>query len=128
MPAVSNAMLVGDKRKYNVVLFTLKTVVNPESGESTGVLTGDAANVSSAKLDAEAVAESKDATSAWAKYLQAGVDAYNKSHAVSNAQKIQKFAVLPGEFSEKGGELTATLKLKRAKAAEIHAKAIEALY
>jgi len=41
---------------------------------------------------------------------------------------VQKALLLPGDFSEKGGELTATLKLKRAFAAKKHSAAIEALY
>jgi len=128
MPAVSNAMVVGDKRKYNVVLFTVKMDVNLETGDPTGKLAGPAAAVSKAATDADVIAEAKDKASAWSKYLAAGVEEYNKKHTVSNAQKIQKFAVLPGDFTEKGGELTATLKLKRAKAAEKWAKEIDALY
>ena len=52
----------------------------------------------------------------------------NAKFSVSNAQKIQKFAVVPGDFTEKGGELTATLKLKRGPAAAKYADVIEAMY
>lgn len=41
-PAVSNAMMIGDKRKYNVMLLTVKTELNTETGISTGALVGDA--------------------------------------------------------------------------------------
>ena len=48
----------------------------------------------------------------WQAYLQAGLDQTNKL-AISNAAKIQKFAILPEDFSVQTGELTPTLKLKR---------------
>jgi len=127
-PAISNVMMVGDKRKYNVILITLKTALDPETGMSTGKLALDAARVSSAKTDKDAIREVATKGSVWQTYLQKGLDELNNKFSVSNAQKIQKFVVLPGDFSEKGGELTATLKLKRSVAAELHAAAIEALY
>ena len=75
---------------------------------------------------AEAV---KDPSSAWAKYLAEGLAAVNSNKfAVSNAQKVQKFAVVPGDFSEKGGELTATLKLKRKPTEEKYKDVIDAMY
>jgi long-subunit acyl-CoA synthetase (AMP-forming) len=48
--------------------------------------------------------------------------------AASSAQIVGKWAVLSTDFTEKGGELTPTLKLKRSVAAEIHSQTIEALY
>ena len=81
-----------------------------------------------ATTDKQAIAEVNTKGSTWQTYLQGGIDTLNTKFSVSNAQRIQKFAVLPGDFSEKGGELTATLKLKRSVAAEIHAAAIEKLY
>jgi long-chain-fatty-acid--CoA ligase ACSBG len=128
-PALANAMMVGDKRKYNVVIFTLKTQLDPETGMSTGKLIGDALRVSDkVTTDMAAIAESKIKGSAWQLYLQGGLDELNSKHSVSNAQKIQKFTVVPGDFSEKGGELTATLKLKRSVAAEKYADVIEKMY
>jgi len=124
---ISNAMMVGDKRKYNVVLLTVKTQLDPETGMSTGKLVGDATRVSSATTDAEVIAElGRGGT--WRQYLQSGLDELNAKYSVSNAQKIQKFAVLPGDFSERGGELTATLKLKRAVTADKYATVIDSMY
>ena len=79
-------------------------------------------------MHAEAIRESKTKGSTWHTYLQGGLDELNTKHAVSNAQKIQKFTVVPGDFSEKGGELTATLKLKRSVATELHKAVIDLMY
>jgi len=48
--------------------------------------------------------------------------------AISNAQKIQKWALISKEFSEKGSELTPTLKLKRKVTAEKYHDVVEAMY
>ena len=127
-PAISNVMMVGDKRKYNVCIITVKTVLDLDTNTSTGKLTGDALKVSSATTDMMAISESKTAGSAWQKYLQGGIDTLNNKFSVSNAQKIQKFTVVPGDFSEKGGELTATLKLKRNVTADKYADVIDKMF
>ena len=128
-PAVSNIMMVGDQRKYNVCLITVKTVLDPETGVSTGELTLQAAQVDENVTTSEQVAElSKHDSTPWGQYLNKGIGEYNAKFAVSNAQKIQKYAVVAGDFSERGGELTATLKLKRGPTTEKYKDLIDALY
>lgn len=48
----------------------------------------------------------------WTSYIEEGLKKANAT-AVSNASKIQKFAILDGDLSVRNGDLTATLKLRR---------------
>eukprot|EP00672_Neobodo_designis_P001070 CAMPEP_0174878750 /NCGR_PEP_ID=MMETSP1114-20130205/82913_1 /TAXON_ID=312471 /ORGANISM="Neobodo designis, Strain CCAP 1951/1" /LENGTH=750 /DNA_ID=CAMNT_0016114139 /DNA_START=57 /DNA_END=2309 /DNA_ORIENTATION=- len=122
-PALSNVVMIGNNRKYNVCLVTLKTRPDLDNGTFFDDLIAEAAEVSPAcKTVADARADKK-----WQEYITRGIEAYNKT-AVSNAQKIQKFAILPSDLSIPGGELTATLKLKRNVVEQKYADVIEALY
>ena len=59
--------------------------------------------------------------------IQKGIDRAN-TKAVSNPAKVQKFAVLPAEFSVAGGELGPTLKLKRFFVMEKYKDLIDSMY
>ncbi len=58
--------------------------------------------------------------------VQAAVDDANK--AVSKAEAIRKFVILPLDFTEEGGQLTPSLKLKRAVVMKEFAGDVEAIY
>ena len=47
---------------------------------------------------------------------------------VSRAEAIKKFAIVSGEFTEAGGQLTPTLKVRRSVVTEQYAAQIAALY
>lgn len=112
MNAVSNVMVVGDKRKYLIFLVSLKCTVDLETGAPTDTLAPEAL------LDGDKIgSKAKTMTEAskcekWNAYIEAGRVAANKC-TTSDAQKVQKFAWLDKDFSEKEGDLTPTLKLKR---------------
>ena len=48
----------------------------------------------------------------WTKYFDDGMKEANKN-ATSRAQNVGKWVMLPEDFSEKHGDLTPTMKLKR---------------
>merc|ERR1712096_298742 len=124
-PALSNVLMIGDKRKYNVALVSLKAV--GATGELPGSddLDGAAKKVSAATTVSGAM---KDAD--WEAYIANAIKATNAdgSCCPSNASKIQKFTILPFDFSVQGGELTPTLKTKRAVVNKKFHAAIEAMY
>lgn len=114
MPWLSNCMAVGDKRKYLVMLVSLKCEVDPETQKPLDQLTKDSMDIGK-EIGADPNCTTMSAAAkdpAWIAAINKGREAANKV-AISNAQKIQKFAMLPCDFSEKDGELTPTMKLKR---------------
>ena len=68
-------------------------------------LRGPSSTASRTRLDA--LADDPDLREA----LDEAVEEANK--AVSKAESIRRFAVLPAEWTEEGGQLTPSLKLKR---------------
>ena len=111
LPILSNAMVVGDRRKFLSVLLCLKTTVD-ESALPTDTLTADILPLLEAVgCTAKTVSEAIKCEKLLA-HLNKGVAAANEQ-AVSNASKVQKIILLPRDFSIPGGELGPTLKLRR---------------
>jgi long-chain-fatty-acid--CoA ligase ACSBG len=127
MPALSNCMTIGDKRKFLTILFCLHVEIDEETGIPTKKLAGHALDASK-EIGSSAITtyEAKECAK-WKKYFDEGVAVAN-GKAASRAQNVGKWALLPTDFSEPGGELTPTLKLKRSVAADKYSAEIEALY
>ncbi|XP_058801274.1 very long-chain-fatty-acid--CoA ligase bubblegum-like isoform X2 [Phymastichus coffea] len=128
-PALSNAMLIGDRRKYLTILVTLKTEMNAESGEPLDALSAETHKwAKSIGSKAESV---KDVINTHDPLIHKEIaEAINRANekAISNAQRVQKFRILPHDFSLPTGELGPTLKLKRNVVAKKYAHLIEDMY
>jgi long-chain acyl-CoA synthetase len=112
-PLISQAMCVGDQQPFIAALIT----IDPEAFPAWKQRNGKDSDASVADL-----AEDPD--------LTAEIDLAVKeaNQAVSKAEAIRKFRILPVDFTEDTGELTPTMKVKRKVVAEKFATDIEALY
>ncbi|MFJ8587441.1 AMP-dependent synthetase/ligase [Streptomyces sp. NPDC093595] len=112
-PPVGQCMVVGDNRSYVAALVTLE----PDALAHWLAVRGRPANTPLAALcrDPALIAD-----------VQKAVDHANE--AVSRAESIRRFRIVPGEFTEENGLLTPSLKIKRHAVAAAYADEIEALY
>ncbi|XP_070827620.1 long-chain-fatty-acid--CoA ligase ACSBG1 [Chaetodon trifascialis] len=129
LPIISNAMLIGDKRKFLSMLLTLKCCSDTETTEPTEELSTEAVEFCK-QLGSQATTVSdiiggKDKEVY--RVIQEGINRVN-SAAISNAQRIQKWTILRKDFSVSGGELGPTMKLRRPVVLEMYRKVIESLY
>jgi long-chain-fatty-acid--CoA ligase ACSBG len=127
MIALSNCMVVGDRQKYLAMLISLKTEVDKESGEPTDVLAADSLYVGSTIGSTAKTMTDASKCPKWTEYINKGVKAGN-AKTTSRAQVVQKWKMLPVDFSEKAGDLTPTLKLKRNVATKKYEDLIAAVY
>ncbi|XP_061409657.1 long-chain-fatty-acid--CoA ligase ACSBG2 isoform X2 [Lethenteron reissneri] len=129
LPVVSNAMVIGDRRKFLSVLLTLKCESNGDSGEPDDALTDEVVHwcqrVGSTATRASQIAGGKDPVVERA--IRDGIERVNK-RAPSNAQRVQKWELLLRDFSIPGGELGPTMKLKRPVVTKMYQELIERLY
>ena len=108
---VSQCMVVGDNRKFIAALIT----IDPESFEQWKQQTGKTGEIAEMTDDPDLNAT-----------IQKAVDEANK--AVSRAEGIRKFTILPSDFTEESGQMTASLKVKRHVVSKEWNKEIEEIY
>ncbi|MBV71451.1 MAG: long-chain fatty acid--CoA ligase [Myxococcales bacterium] len=111
IPGISQAVVIGDRRKYLSALLTIDEEQVPHLSEVHGwpQAVSDCAND-------ETVLQ----------YLQRGVDGVNGR--LARYEQIKTFSILPVDFSVEGGQLTPTQKVKRKVVSEIYKAEIEQLY
>lgn len=129
VPLISNAMLIGDKRKFLSMLLTIKCQVNAETGAPEDELTPEVIelcrNLGSTATRVSDLTGGKDRAVLAA--IQEGINRVNEK-ATSNAQRIQKWLILDKDFSITGGELGPTMKLKRPAVVKMYKEQIENFY
>jgi long-chain acyl-CoA synthetase len=109
---ISQAVVVGDRRPYLAALVTLDPEEAPALAQQLGLENSSPeAMASDERVRAE---------------IQRAVDEVN-SH-VGTVEQIKRFAILPRDLSQEGGELTPTLKVKRAVVRDNYAGVIDEIY
>ncbi|GAA2024110.1 AMP-binding protein [Pseudokineococcus marinus] len=112
-PLVGQCMVVGDGRPFVGALLTLDPDMLPLWLRNHGLPEGTTPAEAAAMPEVRAE-------------LQRAVDSANE--AVSRAESIRRFAVLPADLTEESGHLTPSLKLKRAAVLRDHADRVEEIY
>ena len=111
-PLVSQCMVVGDNKPFIAALVT----IDPDAIKGWIVANKkDGATIATLAKDPDLIA-----------VIQTAVDEANK--AVSRAESIRKFTILPSDFTIAGGHLTAKLSVKRHVVAQEFHEDIEALF
>ncbi|MET0816497.1 MAG: AMP-binding protein, partial [Solirubrobacteraceae bacterium] len=108
---VSQAVVFGDNRPYLVALLTL----DPDELTALAERAGVPAEISGMATDPNVAA-----------VLQETVDEVNAK--VARIEQIKRFAILDHDLSQTAGELTPTLKVKRATVNDRYRREFEALY
>jgi long-chain acyl-CoA synthetase len=108
-PLISEAVVIGDRRKY------LSCVVTLDPDACTAWAKEHGVNGESLHDHDKVIAE-----------VQTAVDATNSEFA--RVEQIKKFRILPRSFTVEDGELTPTLKVKRKKVYEHFSDEIESMY
>jgi long-chain acyl-CoA synthetase len=108
---VDQCMVVGDGQPFIAALVTLDPETVPTWAEQRGKSGSLAQLLDDPDLKAELDSAVEDA-----------------NNAVSKAESIRKYAVLPVQWTEEGGQLTPSLKLKRSVVMIEHRDDVDALY
>jgi long-chain acyl-CoA synthetase len=111
-PLISHAVVVGDARPFIAALIALDPEAVSEWAIENGLGTSPMTQLTD-NVELRAV-------------IEAAVDDANQS--VSRAESIREFALLPEDLTIAGGELTPTLKVRRAVVEKVYRDMIETLY
>jgi len=129
LPFIGTAMVIGDKKKFLSCLLTCQVEIDLDTGLAKDNLQASAVHYLKS-IGVEAT-KAEDLTTDMPEVLktaiQTGINNANKK-AVSNAARVQKWKLLPTEFTTAGGELGPTQKLRRPHVMKMYKETIDAFY
>ncbi len=108
---ITEAVVYGDNRPYLVAMLTLDADESRKLAERLGIPSDPATIAEDARVRAE---------------VQKEVDAVNVK--LARIEQVKRFAILDHDLTQAGGELTPTLKVKRATVYEKYADVFDGLY
>jgi len=111
-PFISQAMVYGDRKPYPVALVTLNPDELAKFARDHGIIASDPSVIVKHPKVVERVGRTVE----------------EKNSQLQSYARIKKFTILPSDFTQEGGELTPTLKVKRKVVANKYLTAIEELY
>jgi long-chain acyl-CoA synthetase len=111
-PFISQAMVYGDRKPYPVALITVNPDELTKFARDHGILATDPSVIVKHPKVVERVGRTVE----------------EKNSQLQSYAKIKKFTILPADFTQEGGELTPTLKVKRKVVSNKYLAAIEELY
>ena len=111
-PLISQCMVIGDNQPFIAALVTLDPETFPQWAEENN-------------LGGKSIGELRDEP-AVLEAIQVAIDGANK--AVSKAESVRTFRILDEDFTIEGGELTPTLKVKRAIIGKKYGHVIDEIY
>jgi len=111
IPLVSQAVAIGDQRKFISALLTL----DAEAAKAWAKRNGADEDLDALASNADLIAE-----------VEKGLAEQNEH--LARVEQVKKFKLLPADWEPGGEELTPTMKLKRKPIAEKYAEEIDSLY
>jgi long-chain acyl-CoA synthetase len=111
-PFISQAMVYGDRKPYPVALITINPDELGKFARDHGIVASDPSVLVKHPKLVERVSRTVE----------------EKNSQLQSYARIKKFTILPGDFTQEGGELTPTLKVKRKVVSNKYMGAIEELY
>jgi long-chain acyl-CoA synthetase len=110
---ISNAMIVGDKRKFLVAIISIDREVFLDELESLGI--------NGHPIYSELAVEPKI-------YEAIDLEIHQTNKELASYESIKGFFVAPSDFTVENGQITPSLKLKKKVILKAYAKEIDALY